>query len=90
MSLTHLTADELKVYNQLDKAVGRLLKDPKRHDPNIGNFDAQTAATLRDRIADLKWSAPSRARWLEEAREYLVTDEWWQSSVHGSGGGDEG
>lgn len=90
MSLAHLSPDELAVWNALDKAVGRFLKDPKRDDPNIGNFSARTAAELRDRIADLKWPASYRAQWLEEAREYLVTDEWWQSSIHGSGGGDEG
>lgn len=84
-----LTADELEIYNQLDKSVGRFLKDPKRNDPVIGNFDAQVAAKLRDRIADPRWPASYRAQWLKEAREFLVTDEWWQSSVVGSGGGDE-
>ena len=90
MNLSHLSADELDIYNQLDKAVVRFLKDPKRDDPNIGNFDARVAATLRDRIADLKWPASYRAQWLEEARQALVSDEWWHSSVVGSGGGDEG
>lgn len=90
MNLSHLTSTELEIWNTLDKAVGRFLKDPKRHDPNIGNFDAQTAAALRDRIGDERTSTTSRAQFVREAQEALRTDEWWHSSVNGSGGGDEG
>lgn len=90
MNLSHLSADELETYNQLDKAVGRFLKDPKRHDPMIGNFDAQTAAALRDRIGDERTPTARRAQYIREALEALRTDEWWHSSVNGSGGGDEG
>ena len=87
--LTHLTPDELAVWNELDRAVGRFLKDPKRDLLEIGNFDARTAAVLRDRIGDPAWPALSRAKYVQEARQALATDEWWHSSVNGSGGGDD-
>jgi hypothetical protein len=85
--MMHLSADELAVWNQLDKAVGRLLKDRKRNDPVIGNFDARTAAKLRDRISNPAWSH-HRAAYIAEAQAALESDEWWHSSVHGSGGDD--
>jgi hypothetical protein len=87
--LTHLTADELAVWNELDKAVSRFLKDPKRNLLEIGNFDARTAAELRDRIGNPAWPASSRTQYIQEARIALATDEWWHSSVNGSGGGDD-
>lgn len=87
-NLQALSADELAVWNQLDKAVGRLLKDSRRHDPVIGNFDARVAATLRDRIASPAWSN-QRAKYIAEAEAALASDEWYHSSVVGSGGGDE-
>lgn len=86
MSLTLLTPEELAVWNQLDKAVLRFSK--ARGDfaaQEYARFSAQTAAALRDRIANPAWGN-QRAQYVAEAQQALATDEWWHSSVNGSGG----
>lgn len=85
MTLTDLTTEELTVYNQLDKAVGKLLKDRSRYSEQLGNFDAKTAAKLRDGIATTT-SAWMREQFIKDARKALATDEWYNaSSVVGGG-----
>jgi hypothetical protein len=89
MSLTLLTPDELAIWNQLDKAV--LCFSKTRGDfaaQEYARFGAQTAAALRDRIGSPAW-ASHRAQYVAEAQQALATDEWWHSSVNGSGGGDD-
>lgn len=86
MSLAHLSTEDLALWNELNREVGRLSKlarqerdEPRRE---LHQFNARTAAAVRDRIGAERQDSRHDA-FCREARELLSSGLWYESSVHG-------